>query len=187
MAKDNQTYREDEGTPNNQWDNMQTKQPSTDLSPADGGDGFVGSNTGPSLGLNMVTGKNGSVKSMSVWDRQTDYTRENTNEGSGDVKFGGQDSTDEFASYKKIQNDEGLPQTYRDSKGAGDAGVTGSDEPDQSGGVFQGQGGKGPRSYNTQDNEPPHPPMTEGPHSMSEMPQTDFTSSDGGGAPLWKR
>lgn len=186
MAKDNQTYREDEGTPGS-LSNGQSRMPAMDLPPSEGGsDGFVGSNTGPALGLNMITGKNGSVKSMSVWDRQTDFTGANSNTGSGDVSFGGQDSTDEFAPYKKVQTDEGLPQTFRDSEGAGDAGPDNSDEPDQSGGVFQGQGGKGPRSYNTQDNEPEHPSMTEGQHSMSDMPQTDFTHTDGGGAPRWK-
>lgn len=183
--KDNQTYREDEGTPSDQWSNMQIKQPPHDLSPADGGNGFVGSNTGAGIGLQMVEGKKGSVTSKAIW--KTPFTDVNTNDGSGDVKFGGQDSTDEYASYKKPQSDEGLLQTYRDSKGAGDAGPTGSDEPDQSGGVFQGQGGKGPRSYNTQDNVPSHPSPEEGEESFSDMPQTDFTHSDGGGAPRWKR
>lgn len=186
MAKDNQTYREDEGTPGG-WANGQSKMPSNDLSPADGGDGFIGSNTGERLGLSMIEGKKGSVTSRPIWGEQSSFTGVKENTGSGDVSFGGQDSTDEFAPYKKIQTDEGLPQTFRDSKGAGDAGASGSDEPDQTGGVFQGQGGSGPRSYNTQDNEPSHPPMTEGPHEMSDMPQTDFTHTDGGGAPHWKR
>lgn len=184
--KDNQTYREDEGTPGG-LSNGQSKLPAMDLPPVEGNGGFLGSNTGPSLGLTMVEGKRGSVSASSVWDKQTDFTRENSNTGSGDVGFGGQDSTDEKAPYKHVQTDEGLPQTFRDSKGAGDAGPIGSDEPDHSCGTFQGQGGKGPRSYNTQDNEPPHPPMTEGPHEMSDMPQTDFTHTDGGGAPKWKR
>lgn len=183
--KDNQTYREDEGTPGG-LSNGQSRMPAMDLPPSEGGsDGFVGSNTGPAMGLKMVTGKSGSVTSKPIWGETS--SGDEQGQSAPPLSFGGQDSTDEDAPYKKIQNDEGLPQTYRDSKGAGDAGVMGSDEPDQAGGTFQGQGGKGPRSYNTQDNEPPHPPMTEGEHSMSDMPQTDFTHSDGGGAPRWKR
>lgn len=183
--KDNQTYREDEGSPTG-YGNGQSRQPSTDLSPADGGDGFIGSNTGPALGLQMVEGKKGSVTSKAIWN--TSFT-EPDNSGSEDNTFksAGQDSTDEYATYKKPQEDEGLPQTYRDSKGAGDAGPAGSDEPDQSGGVFQGMGGKGPRSYDTQINDQSVSDSSAGDHSMSDMPQTDFTHTDGGGAPRWKR
>jgi hypothetical protein len=182
--KNNQTYREDEGTPGG-LSNGQSRQPAQDLPPSEGDGGYVGSNTGSALGLTMVEGKKGSVTSKAIWSTSFTEPDNSGSEGNG-FSSAGQDSTDEKASYKDVQTDEGLPQTYRDSKGAGDAGVSGSDEPDQSGGVFQGMGGKGPRSYNTQDNEPPHPPETEGSHEM-DMPQTDFTHSDGGGAPRWKR
>lgn len=178
--KDNQTYREDEGTPSDQWSNMQIKQPPHDLSPADGGNGFVGSNTGAGIGLQMVEGKKGSVTSKPIWSQQTDYV--NNGAGSPDDRPSGQDPTDEFAPYKKIQTDEGLPQTFRTSKGAGDAGPSGSDEPDRAGGVF-GKGGSNQGHPDTQD----HPSPEEGEASFSDMPQTEFTHNDGGGAPRWKR
>lgn len=181
MAKDTQTYREDEGSVKG-YGNGQTRQPSTDLSPADGGDGFIGSNTGERLGLQMVEGKRGTVTSKAIWSSSGDEAQ-----AAPPVSFGGQDSTDENASYKKIQTDEGLPQTFRTSFGAGDAGQVGSDEPDQGSGTLQGIGGKGPASYQTQINDQKVTDDSAGPHSMSDMPQTEFTHSDGGGAPRWKR
>lgn len=176
MGKDTQTYREDEGSPTG-YGNGQSRQPSTELSPADGGEGFVGSNTGDRLGLQMIEGKKGSVTSKAIWSSSGDEAQ-----AAPSVQFGGQDSTDEFASYKKVQTDEGLPQTYRDSKGAGDAGVAGSDEPDQTGGAF-GKEGSNQGRPDVQN----HPSPSDGDASFSDMPQTEFTHSDGGGAPRWKR
>lgn len=174
MAKDNQGYREDEGTPSDQWTNMQAKQPSTELDPADGGGGFVGSNVGSMPGMKMVEGKKGSVTPRDIWSAQTDFTKVNANTGSGDVNFGGQDSTDESAPYKKVQTDEGLPQTFRTSAGAGDAGPSGSDEPDA-----RGVNEINPDTQN-------HPSPNDGEESFSDMPQTEFTHNDGGGAPRFK-
>lgn len=179
MAKDNQTYREDEGSVGG-WGNGQSRQPSTELSPADGGEGFIGSNTGPALGLKMVEGKKGTVTSKPIWGDTS--TGDTAGESAEPVKFGGQDSTDEFSSYKKIQTDEGLPQTFRTSAGAGDAGTAGSDEPDRVGGVF-GKGGSNQGHPDTQN----HPSPSDGDASFSDMPQTEFTHNDGGGAPRWKR
>ena len=172
--KDNQTYREDEGSPSDQYTNGQTKQPSTDLSPADGGNGFVGSNTGSQVGMKMVEGQKGYTTDRPIWNTQSSFmgVKDNTGSQDGDESFGGQDPTDEYASYKKIQTDEGLPQTYRTAKGAGDAGMTGSDEPDKNG-TFGKMADGGAILQNQK--------------IGSEMPKTEFTDSEGGGAPLWKR
>jgi hypothetical protein len=166
VAKDTQTYREDEGSPSNRMSNAQVNQQGMDESPAEGGEGYVGSDTGPSLGLNIIQGKKGSVTSRPIWSTQSSGADQDM--GAPETSFGGQDSTDEKASYKKIQTDEGLPQTYRNSAGAGDASPSEADEPDTNGLKPQNV------DYNTQ-------------KIGSEMPQTGFTKDEGGGAPLFKR
>lgn len=173
--KDTQTYREDEGTPGG-LPNGQSRQPAQDLSPADGADGFVGSNTGPALGMNVVSGKKGYSKDMPIWSQQSSTmgVKDNTGSQDGNESFGGQDSTDELATYKKPQTDEGLIQTYRTADGAGDAGPVGSDEPEG-----RGIGEVNPDTQST-------PGTDSGDHSMSDMPQTEFTHNSGGGAPLFK-
>jgi len=150
--------------------NLQTDQTGMDESPAEGGEGYVGGNSNASsVGFDYVTGKKGSVTNKPIWSQQSSVMGITDNAGSedGDAKGinGLQDSTDENASYKRVQTDEGLPQTYRNSAGAGDAGVVDSDEPD-SRGVNEVR------------------PDTQ--KIGAEMPQTKFTSNDGGGAPLFK-
>ena len=150
--------------------NLQTDQTGLEESPAEGGEGYVGGNPNAStMGFDYVTGKKGYSTDKPIWSQQSSMmgVTDNTGSQDGDESFGGQDSTDEKASYKKVQMDEGLPQTYRRSAGAGDAGPSGSDEPDGEGlGVNQ-------VNPDTQ---------TIG----SEMPQTEFTHESGGGAPLFK-
>jgi len=182
--KDNQTYREDEGSGTETNSAGNARQPSQVDAPAEGGEGYVGSNTGPKLGMNVVSGKKGSVTSKPVWSMTSSFKGdEKDNSGSEDIQIhpAGTDSTDEYATYKKPQNDEGLVQTYRDSKGAGDAGPGGSDEPDKTGGEFPGGSNQG--NPDTQS----VPSSSSGDHDMSEMPQTEFTHNHGGGAPLFKR
>ncbi len=168
--KDTQTYREDEGTPGG-LSNGQSRQPAQNLPPSEGGDGgYVGSNTGPVLGMKMISGKKGYSEDHPIWSEQSSMmgVKDNTGSADGDAKGiqGEQDSTDEFATYKKPQTDEGLLQTFRNSEGAGDAGPSGSDEPE----------GRGMGEVNEDTQK-----------IGSEMPQTEFTSNEGGGAPLWKR
>lgn len=155
--------------------NLQTKQAPHDLSPADGGEGFVGSNTGKPVGFDYVDGKKGSVTSRPIWSEQSSGADQDT--GAPAVSFGGQDSTDEKAPYKKVQTDEGLPQTFRSSAGAGDAGPAGSD----SGETMTGQS-----DLHGQPDTQSVPSADDGEHEL-DMPQTQFTSNDGGGAPLFKR
>lgn len=178
--KDNQTYREDEGSASDSWGNGQVKQNGGDLSPVDGSDGFIGANTGAAMGMKMITGKNGSVTSRPIWSERSSGADQG--QAAEPISFGGQDSTDEMAPYKKVQTDEGLPQTYRTSKGAGDAGTSDSDEPDSAGGVF----GKGETNQGNPDTQN-HPSPTDGDAKFSDMPQTEFTHNDGGGAPYFKR
>lgn len=192
MADVDDYYKDLAARPKPNYDrnpNFQIKQDPLELSPADGSDGFVGSNTGEVSGLKVVSGKTGYSKDMPVWEEQSSMmgVKDNTGSEDGDAKGieGDTDSTDEMATWKRPQQDEGMIQTYRDSKGAGDAGPTGSDEPDQSGGAFQGMGGKGPASYKTQENTQSVPDSSAGDHDM-DMPQTEFTSTDGGGAPKFK-
>lgn len=166
--KDNQTYREDEGSATDISTSGHTRQQSQVDSPAEGGDGYVGSNTGPKMGIEVVSGKKGSVTDKPVWSTQSSMMGVQDNSGSedGDESNAGSDSTDEKASYKKVQTDEGLPQTWRTSSGAGDAGP--ADQVD----VPSTQG------------NPDTQGLGEG--EASEMPQTEFTENEGGGAPLFK-
>ena len=166
--------------------NLQTKQDPQDMSPADGGEGYVGSNTGAATGFDYVEGKKGSVESRPIWSEQSSTMNVTDNSGSqdGNEQMAGSDSTDEFASYKRVQSDEGLPQTYRNSEGASDAGPTGSDEPDKNG-TFGRLGGKGSSSYKTDLNVKSIPGSEAGDHDM-DMPTTEFTHKTGGGAPLFK-
>jgi hypothetical protein len=154
--------------------NGQVNQDTQDLSPVDGADGFIGAETGTQPGLKVVSGKQGYSTDRPIWNQQSSFTNTQDNTGStgNALSNGGQDSTDEYASYKKIQTDEGLPQTWRTSDGAGDAGPTDSDEPESHG------ANPNAARENTQN-------VSEG--GMSDMPQTEFTRVEGGGAPLYKK
>lgn len=167
-----------EDSPMNRYPNGQVRQGSVELSPADGEEGFVGSDTGPSLGMNVVSGKKGYTKDMSIWDTQSSRmgTLDNAGSEDGDEKGieGLQDSTDEDAPYKKVQTDEGMFQTFRTSEGAGDAGTADSDEPDG-----RGVGQVNPNTQSV-------PSSDAGDHEMSDMPQTEFTHLHAGGAPMFK-
>lgn len=148
--------------------NLQAKQEGIDDSPADGGEGYTGGNTnaGP-VGFDYVTGKKGTVKSQPIWSQQTDGT-----EGSfaPEVTPAGSDSTDENASYKDVQTEEGLPQTWRTSSGAGDAGP--ADQVSV--------------STETSSDAQDVPSGSEGVSELA-MPQTEFTHQEGSGAPKFKR
>lgn len=176
--KDSQKYREDEGRPTDQYSNGQVKQPSSDMSPAEGGDGYVGSNTGPDLGLNMVTGKKGYSQNMPIWEQKSSFTdyQDNTGSTGNAFDFPGQDPTDEKASYKKIQTDEGLPQTFRDSAGSGDASPAGADEPDA----------RGVKPSTVYEHTQSVPSADAGDHQLSDFPQTEYTNIGNGGAPAFK-
>jgi hypothetical protein len=185
MAKDTQTYRESEGSPQGRYNNGQIKQAAgQELSPVDGADGYVGSNTGPALGLKIVSGKKGYSTDRPIWSEQSSTMGLKDNAGSEDGDEAGIQGktwdTSEKASYKKIQTDEGFPQTWPTAKGAGDAGTTESDEPDKEG-VFGsvGDGGGEPDTQSV-------PGSGAGEHTMSDMPQTEFTHLHGGGAPRFK-
>lgn len=162
--------------------NLQIKQAPHDLSPADGGEGFVGSNTGPDVGLTVIQGKKGYSQNLPVWEQKSTFTDYQDNTGSTGNTFGnpGEDSRDEFATWKRPQTDEGLPQTYRSADGAGDAGPSGSDEPDKEG-LFGSKkdGGGNPDTQSI-------PSSDSGGHELGAMPQTNFTDNDGGGAPKFK-
>lgn len=155
--------------------NLQTNQSPLEEAPVDGGDGFIGSNTGPTMGFKYVEGKNGSVKSMPVWGRQS--TGEDQDMGAPEMSFGGQDSTDEKAPYKHIQTDEGLPQTFRKANGAGDATPGHYSEGEDAMGQSENRGEPDTQSV---------PSSSSGDHTMSDMPQTEATHNFGYGAPLFK-
>src|ERR1700685_4660537 len=128
MATVDDYYKELEGRPKPNMDrlpNFQIKQDPLELSPVDGSDGFIGSNTGEVSGMKVVSGKTGYSKDVPVWTEETSFKNSDVdNSGSEDavIKSPPTDSTDEFATWKRPQTDEGLLQTYRDSSGAGDAG-----------------------------------------------------------------
>lgn len=167
-----------------QMGNLQVIQEGMDASPAEGGEGYIGGNSNAGgIGLEIVQGKKGSVEDRKLWSTQSSGDEDS---GAENISPSGSDPTDEMASYKHIQTDEGLPQTYRDSRGAGDAGPTGSDEPDQTGGVFGRKDGKGDTSYKTDQNIQDHPAPESGDESFSDMPQTEFTDVSEGGAPSFK-
>ena len=151
----------------------QTLQQSNDLSPVDGGEGFVGSNTGSALGLRVESGKTGYSKDYPIWDQQSSTMGIADNAGSSDADEGGiqdlQDSRDEKADWKRVDTSEGLPQTAYTN--AGNGGAPDLDAGDKS------------VDLNTQS----VPSATAGEKNSSDMPQTEFTHNDGGGAPIWKR
>lgn len=178
----------DSGGNKKKLSNLQVDQDGMDESPVEGGEGFVGgAPNASSVGFAYITGKKGSTESRPIWGEQTDYTHSKTNSGSEDttVTPAGSDSTDEKAPYKKVQTDEGLPQTFRTAEGAGDAGASGSDEPDQDG-SFGRLGGMGSSSYSEDRNAQSVPSGATSGDTEIEMPMTDFTSREGGGAPLFK-
>jgi len=143
------------------YGNNQVKQPGVELSPADGG-----SET-PGVGLKVVSGKKGYVTDKPIWSQETG------GDDGGDaippMEPAGSDSTDEKALYKKVDNSEGLPQTFRTAKGAGDAGPSDQVSVDTE----------------TRDDTQSVADGTDGEHEV-DMPQTSFTHEDGGGAPAFK-
>lgn len=173
--------------------NLQTKQAPYDLPPADGGEGFVGSNTGPAVNFNYIAGKKGFSKDMDIWSVESSFSNGypdntgstvNTNPNMGDPGIipSTEDSRDEFAPWKLTQGDEGLPQTaYTDITNGGTP--IKDSEPDANGILGQKDGGGNP---DTQD----FPSSVEsGNRDFSSLPQTEFTttnSNDGGGAPRFK-
>ena len=170
--------------------NLQTKQASLDLAPVDGSEGYVGSNTGPAPAFNYITGKKGFSEDMPVWGEISSNEKLKDEAGSSDADDAkdighGEDSRDEFASWKYVQGDEGLPQTHVTSKGAGDAGTDYSDEPDKNG-TFGRMGGKGKESYRTDLNTQSIPSDESGDTDTDSLPKTIITDEDGGGAPLFK-
>lgn len=170
--------------------NLQTKQAPLDLAPVDGGDGFIGSDTGPTVNFNYITGKKGYSEDLPIWKEVSSHTDYGDESGSSDMDDAsavthGEDSRDEFADWKRVKSDEGLPQTHVDSFGAGDGGPSGSDEPDVKG-SFGRMGGKGSNSYNTDLNVQDVPSADSGDKDSSELPQTLFTHASGEGAPMFK-
>lgn len=175
----------DEGSKPQPTSNLQTKQSGMDPSPAEGGEGFVGGNPNAStVGFDYVTGKKGYSEDRSVssvGESSFKYgEKDNTGTSDAQIEPSGSDSTDEKASYKHTQYDEGLPQTWRTSFGAGDAGPSGSDEPDKAG-LFAGVGDGGGKP-DTQS----VPSASSGDHELNGMPQTEVTGLGGGGAPHFK-
>ena len=172
MSNVDDYYKELAARPKPNYDrlpNLQTKQSVQNLPPAEGSEGYIGAETGPAIGLDVVEGKKGYSEDRPIWNEIS--TGDNADMAAPATKFGGQDSTDEFADYKRPQTDEGLPQTYRDSVGAGDAGPAMSDEMSEP---------TGPRPE-TQS----VPSSDAGDHEI-DMPQTEHTHAYGGGAPLFK-
>ncbi len=170
--------------------NLQTKQAPLDLAPVDGGEGFIGSNTGPNVGFNYITGKKGFSEDVPVWEEVStfeDYPDQtgSTTSDSRDIKPAGEDSRDEFADWKHVQGDEGLPQTFWKAGGAGDGTPANSDEPDQNG-TFGRLGGMGKESYMTDLNTQKIPSDESGDYDTNDLPTTEITGKDGGGAPLFK-
>lgn len=170
--------------------NLQVEQEGYPSSPAEGSGGFVGGNSNAgSVGFDYVTGKSGSVTNKPLWSTQSSIMGINDNAGSGDADEKGiqgmQDSTDQYAPYKRVQMDEGLPQTFRKSTGAGDASPAGADEPDQGNGAFGRLASKS-GNYKTDLNLQGVPSSDAGDHELSDMPQTEYTQKYGGGAPLFK-
>lgn len=170
--------------------NLQAKQAPLELAPVDGGEGFVGSNTGPAVGFSYITGKKGFSEDVPVWEEVStfkdypDMTGSTTPNGR-DIKPAGEDSRDEFASWKHVQTDEGLPQTYWKAGGAGDGTPPDSDDPDTNG-TFGRLGGKGAASYRTDLNVQDIPSDESGNTDTDSLPQTVFTDMGGSGAPKFK-
>jgi hypothetical protein len=170
--------------------NLQTKQAPLELAPVDGAEGYVGSNTGPAVDFNYITGKKGYSEDVPVWGEESTQTRYKDESGSSDedsetaIKHE-EDSRDEFAPWKHVQTDEGLPQTFWKAGGAGDGTPANSDNPD-SNGTFGRMGGKGPVSYKTDLNVQDIPSDDSGDYDSSALPQTLFTEVEGGGAPMFK-
>jgi hypothetical protein len=154
--------------------NLQTDQAPHDLSPADGGDGFIGSETGPEVGFDYVTGKKGYTQDKPIWDKQSSFTDYPDNAGSDlakDVSHE-EDSRDEKAPWKKVDTSEGLPQTGRTNQSHEGVPLENLSARDD--------GGGNPDTQSVPSAESP------GDKEFSDMPQTDFTSQDGGGAPQFK-
>jgi len=168
--------------------NLQANQAPLDQTPSEGGDGFVGSDTGPAVKFSYISGKKGYSEDVPIWSEKSSGGSQKTGADTGAPGLDrpqGQDSRDEYAPWKYVQHDEGLPQTHRNSFGAGDAGPASSDEPDESG-VFGRQGGKGDTSYRTDQNVQDIPGAESGDTDTDGLPQTIITSVDGGGAPIFK-
>lgn len=154
--------------------NLQIKQAPLDLSPADGGEGFVGSNTGPDVGLNVISGKKGYSENLPVWSQQSSFTDYHDGTGSEGniIEVPEQDSRDEKADWKHPVTDNGMPQTSRTKADSGGAPLDNFDARDE--------GGGNPNTQSTPSGDAGNKPM------MPEMPKTEFTDNDGGGAPRFK-
>jgi hypothetical protein len=169
--------------------NLQAKQAPLDLAPVDGGDGFVGSNTGPAVNFNYITGKKGFSEDMPVWEEVSSFKdypdmTGSTTPDQKDIKPAGEDSRDEFAPWKHVETDEGFPQTaYTATPNGGTPPV--NDEPDQDG-IFGHMGGSGKTSYKTDLNVQSIPSDESGDTDTTSLPTTEFTHNDGGGAPIFK-
>ncbi len=153
--------------------NLQVKQSPLELAPVDGGDGFVGSNTGPAVNFNYITGKKGYSEDVPVWEEKSSFTEYRDNSGSADMDDDSvthaEDSRDEFAPWKHVKTDKGFPQTaFSDVK---EGGASSDNEGSNEGG-----------NPDTQ----PIPSADSGDKDSSDMPKTEFTDNDGGGAPLFK-
>lgn len=152
---------------------LQTKQAPLDLAPVDGGDGFVGSETGPNVGFNYITGKKGFSEDVPVWEEVSSFTEYKDNSGSTDMDdqsvTHAEDSRDEMAPWKHVETKAGQPQTaFTHIKEGGSS-------ADQSG----EEGGGNPDTQEI-------PSAESGDSDTPEMPVTEFTHSDPGGAPAFK-
>ena len=153
---------------------LQTKQAPLDLAPVDGGDGFVGSNTGPAVGFNYITGKKGFSEDVPVWEEVStfkDYpdATGSTTPDAKDIAPGAEDSRDEFAPWKHVDGSAGQPQTAftKVKEGGSSAEQEGVD------------GGGNPDTQSIPDAE-------SGDTDMAELPTTEYTHNDNGGAPAFK-
>jgi hypothetical protein len=154
--------------------NLQTKQAPLDLAPVDGGEGFIGSNTGPAVGFNYITGKKGFSEDMPVFDEVTSFkgypdSTGSTTPNAKDIEPGTEYSRDEFADWKHVEGKSGFPQTQ-------------FTHVDEGGASMNNDGVNGGGNPNTQ----PIPSADSGDSDMSDLPVTEFTTNDGGGAPLFK-
>jgi hypothetical protein len=161
------------------------------MPPSEGGDGFIGSNTGPAVNFSYITGKKGFTEDKGIWDIESSFKNEypdNTgstmhsdpNQGDPGIVNAGEDSRDEFAPWKYTQGDEGQPQTYYTNTPNGGTPPM-NDEPED--GIFP----NGEKSNQGHPDTQGYPgSMESGNRDFTELPTTEFTHNDGGGAPTFK-
>lgn len=153
--------------------NLQTKQAPLDLAPVDGGDGFIGSNTGPAVNFAYITGKKGMTEDVPVWEHQTTHTDMQDNSGSANPKDIPHEEfdRDEFADWKHVETKADLPITHytKDSNdGVPDANRDARDS-----------GGGNPDTQSI-------PGVESGESDTPEMPTTERTFAAGDGVPVFK-